>query len=51
MSEYCASCECLCVHCVFADDTLFLHTALSVCRLHTFVHSVYCVIYKREILA
>ena len=26
----CASDERLCVHCVFADNTLFLHSALSV---------------------
>ena len=42
MSEYCASYERLCVHCViysFADDTLFLHTALSVLQTAHFVQT------------
>ena len=55
--------ERLCVHCVWyiyklyiqlyivADDTLFLHTALSVLQTVHFVHTVYCAIYKREVLA
>ena len=43
--------ERLCVHCViysFADDTLSLHTALSVLQTVHCVHTVCCGIYKRE---
>ena len=64
MSDYCTSCERLCVHCVygiysciysciysFADDTLSAHGTLSVLQMAHFVHTVYCVLYKRKVLA
>ena len=60
MSDYCTSYERLCVHCVygiysciysFADDTLYAHGTLSVLQTAHFVHTVYCVLYKREVLA
>ena len=39
------------VYTVFADDTLSAHGTLSVLQTAHFVHTVYCVLYKREVLA